>query len=132
MKAGVVVRSGIVALVIAAGCGGVGDGVDAAPVDTARVTMPPHYRFDPPAVRVSVGTAVTWRNTDDFTHAVRIDTAGARTHTVRPGDSLRLEFDHAGEYPYVCSLHPHDMRGKVVVVPGGPEPGSAATRSGTE
>lgn len=110
--------AGAVALVVMAGCGGAGGGVDALPVDTARVEMPPHYRFDPPVVRVPVGTTVTWRNTDDFTHAVRIDTAGATSHTVPPGDSLRLRFGRVGEYAYFCTFHAHDMRGGIIVVPG--------------
>ncbi|MFW6078466.1 MAG: cupredoxin domain-containing protein [Gemmatimonadota bacterium] len=112
--------AGAVAIVAApalcAGCGGGAGGVASeSPVDTTRVDMPPHYRFDPAAVRVPAGATVTWTNTDDFTHTVRVDTAGAEPHTVSPGDSLRLTFERAGEYDYVCTLHPHDMRGRVVV-----------------
>jgi plastocyanin len=34
---------------------------------------------------------------------------------MRPGASVEHTFDVAGEFPYVCSLHPRDMRGRVVV-----------------
>ena len=103
-----------------AGCGGgEGGGASTPPVDTMRVAMPPHYRFDPVAIRVRAGETVTWRNTDDFTHSVRVDTAGAPSYTVAPGDSLRLTFDRPGEYAYVCTFHPHDMRGRIIVVPSG-------------
>lgn len=111
-----------VLLLCAAGCGAGhrddgadGADVDAEPVATDVVEMPRHYRFEPVAIRVTAGTTVTWRNTDDFTHSVRLDLDGAQVHVVRPGDSLRLTFDEPGRYPYTCTLHPHNMRGVVVV-----------------
>jgi plastocyanin len=34
-----------------------------------------------------------------------------------PGASVSHTFDSAGEFAYMCSLHPRDMRGRVVVTP---------------
>ncbi|HEX7117985.1 MAG TPA: cupredoxin domain-containing protein [Longimicrobiales bacterium] len=110
---------GIVLLGAAAlgACGAAGDGAKASaePVETTRVEMPRHYRFAPEAIRVRAGSTVTWRNTDDFTHSVRLETGDATVHTVAPGDSARITFDAPGTYEYVCTFHPHDMRGVVVV-----------------
>lgn len=97
------------------GCGDAAPGGGAAPVDTARVGMVPHYRFEPATIRVSAGETVVWSNEDDFTHAVQIDTAGAETHRAEPGDSVRLTFTAPGEYDYVCTFHRHQMRGRVIV-----------------
>ena len=35
-----------------------------------------------------------------------------------PGASVTHTFDTAGEFDYLCSLHPKDMRGRVVVTGG--------------
>ena len=32
-----------------------------------------------------------------------------------PGSSVTYTFSTAGTFPYVCSLHPKDMKGSVVV-----------------
>jgi Copper binding proteins, plastocyanin/azurin family len=37
------------------------------------------------------------------------------THDLPIGDSVRFTFDEAGDYHYECSIHPQQMRGKVVV-----------------
>ncbi|HEX6940197.1 MAG TPA: cupredoxin domain-containing protein [Longimicrobiales bacterium] len=89
----------------------------AEPVETTVVEMPRHYRFAPEAIRVRAGSTVTWRNTDDFTHSVRLETGDGTVHMVPPGDSTRITFDAPGTYPYTCTLHPHDMSGVVIVTP---------------
>jgi plastocyanin len=79
--------------------------------------MPPSYRFDPPAIQVPAGTAVTFRNTDNFTHSVSVTSGGTFPYlNLPPGASGQLTFAEPGEYAYVCTYHTQDMRGKVVVV----------------
>src|SRR5688500_4611404 len=74
-----------------------------APVQSAVVTMPPSYRFEPASVRVSAGTAVTFRNTDNFTHSVSV-TGGAHPYLdLAPGQSGQITFAQPGEYDYVCT-----------------------------
>lgn len=90
------------------------------PVDTNQVEMALHYRFAPTVIRVPAGTPVTWSNADDFTHTVRFDGEGGgmgrETHKAAPGESFTITFDDPGEYAYTCSLHPHQMHGKVIVM----------------
>jgi plastocyanin len=99
-----------VALALTA-CGG--GGSDPGPVATATVDLPKSYRFAPQAIAVPVGTTVTWTNNDDFTHNVNLE--GADPLTMSPGESATRTFTAPGMYPYVCSLHPNDMTGSVLV-----------------
>lgn len=84
--------------------------------ETDRVAMAKHYRFDPPAIRVPAGGEVRWVNRDDFTHSVRVEGVEHETLVVPPGEEASLAFLRPGTYPYVCTFHPHDMRGRVDVV----------------
>jgi plastocyanin len=103
-------------LFVAAGCAGGADPDAAQPVATTRVTLPKSYRFDPVAIVVDRGAPVTWVNEDNFTHTVKFEAGADRTvHKLGRGDSLTLRFARPGTYRYTCTLHPHDMRGKVVV-----------------
>ncbi len=111
--AGSIVLLGL-ALVLA-GCGG-SVAASTQPVQTSHVEMPPSYRFDPEVIQVPAGTTVTWHNSDNFTHSVEL-LDGSRNLVVPPGQSVQITFDRLGEYPYTCRFHPHDMHGKVIVVP---------------
>ena len=95
-----------------AGCG---DSTKASePVETDQVDLPPSYKFEPKVIQVTAGTTVTWTNNDHFTHSVEMD--GEPDHKIEPGETVELTFDTPGEYKYVCTLHPHDMSGTVIVV----------------
>lgn len=94
-----------------AGCGGSGE--SAEPVATTEVLMPKSYRFDPKTIEVDPGATVTWRNEDNFTHTVEVE--GEEDRKVEPGASVSFTFSEPGTYDYVCTLHSHDMRGKVIV-----------------
>jgi plastocyanin len=95
--------------VLATGCGG----GDAAPVETTEVTMAKSYRFDPKVIEVAAGSTVTWTNDDNFTHTVQVE--GQDDHKVERGDSVSIDFETAGTYAYVCTLHRQDMDGEVIV-----------------
>jgi plastocyanin len=88
----------------------------AAPVETAQVTMPPSYRFAPPVIRVSAGTTVSWRNTDNFTHSVSVAGGELPFLNLPPGQAGEITFDQPGTYDYLCTYHAQDMRGTVIVV----------------
>jgi plastocyanin len=93
--------------------GGCAAPAPSGPVATDQIDLPRSYRFDPAAVVVPVGAAVTWTNRDQFTHSVRLPD---RTHLIlRPGESATSTFSRPGEYPYYCSFHARDMRGTVIV-----------------
>jgi plastocyanin len=83
------------------------------PVRTTEVLMPKSYRFDPNTIEVDAGATVTWRNEDNFTHTVEVE--GREDLKVERGESVSVTFSEPGTYDYVCTLHSHDMRGKVIV-----------------
>ena len=86
------------------------------PIETNQVTMPPSYWFDPVAIQVPVGTTVTWRNTDNFSHSVSVAGGAFPMLELPPGESGTITFDQPGEYAYVCTYHAQDMKGTVSVV----------------
>jgi plastocyanin len=101
----------VLTLLVAA-CGPSG-GAASSPVATTSVDLPPSYRFLPAAIVVPVGSTVTWINHDNFTHNVALD--GAEALQMAPGESVSQAFEAPGTYAYVCSLHPKDMKGTVLV-----------------
>ncbi len=90
--------------------------LNAAPVQTDTVLMPKSYKFSPAVIEVKAGTTVTWRNDDNFTHDVKILPDG-KPQVVQPGQSVQIKFDKPGTYDYICTFHPTDMKGKVIVTP---------------
>lgn len=89
--------------------------LDAAPVDTTDVTAVKSYKFDPQVIEVATGSEVTWTNEDDFPHNVAFLTGNDETHDLPMGESVTVTFDEAGDFYYECSIHPQQMRGKVIV-----------------
>ena len=108
----------LVAALVLAACGGGGEAAAAgSPVPTTDVDLPKSYKFVPAAIVVTAGSTVTWTNHDDFTHNVQLPDATAPL-TMAPGASVTHTFDGPGDVAYLCSLHPRDMQGRVVVTPG--------------
>lgn len=101
----------VLALLLAA-CGS-GASATQSPVATTAVDLPRSYRFAPAAITVPAGATVTWTNHDNFTHNVSLEGEGPLT--MAPGQSVSHSFSASGLYPYVCSLHPRDMKGSVLV-----------------
>jgi len=100
---------------LAAACGAGGATTDPSPVATDKVDLPPSYKFAPAGITVTAGTTVTWTNDDHFTHSVDLANDPSEPPVMAPGQSVQITFDTPGTYAYVCSFHPNDMRGVVVV-----------------
>lgn len=99
----------LVLLVLAAGCGG-GDDEPSADAEPGVVLVKDN-KFEPEETTVAVGDTVTWRWEGAAAHNVSHDdfesdlmSEGEFTHT----------FDEAGEFDYVCTVHP-GMAGTIVV-----------------
>lgn len=103
-------------IMLLAGCGTQASAA-AEPVKTAEVRMPPSYQFEPAAIQVPVGTAVTWRNSDHFTHSVSVVDGDFPFLNLPPGESGTITFDKPGAYAYICTYHAQDMKGTVIVNP---------------
>jgi plastocyanin len=108
-------------LVISAGCSSSQAPSPAAPAQPAStggntVTMK-NFAFDPPALTVKSGTAVTWVNQDSATHTVVSDTGSPESFSSEPlstGGTYTRTFTVPGTYSYHCSIHP-SMKGTVTV-----------------
>jgi plastocyanin len=85
------------------------------PVATNQVDLPPSYKFEPKVITVPDGTEVTWTNSDNFTHNVRLLDDGGGLLQLAPGESVSFTFEGVGEHNYDCSFHPSDMTGVVIV-----------------
>ena len=72
-----------------------------------------NFVFQPPELKIKVGTTVTWTNRDDIPHTV-VSAGKFRSKTLDTDDKFSFTFTNAGDYKYFCSLHPH-MTGMIKV-----------------
>ena len=73
-----------------------------------------NFVFGPQTLTVSVGTTVTWTNSDDIPHT-SVSTEGVfKSKVLDTDEQFSYTFTKAGTYPYYCTIHPK-MTGKVVV-----------------
>jgi plastocyanin len=89
--------------------------VPGPPVATTSVELPRSYRFEPAAIEVAAGSAVTWTNRDDFPHNVTLLDGSERTADLPIGGSASIAFEQTGTVYYECSIHPQQMHGMIVV-----------------
>jgi plastocyanin len=68
--------------------------------------------FSPAVIRVPTGTEVEWTFADTEEHNVVFDEFSS--HVELTGTYVHT-FEAEGEYPYVCTLHPLSMKGRVIV-----------------
>ncbi|MBI3809710.1 MAG: hypothetical protein HY284_04535 [Nitrospirae bacterium] len=76
--------------------------------------------YEPAGLAIDVGDTVTWNNPSVHTVTdIKLLTTGQPDfHKVLlPGDSFSFTFTSAGEWDYLCALHPW-MRGKIIARPG--------------
>jgi len=83
------------------------------PASTAEVKID-NFSFGPAAIKVPVGTTVTWTNRDDIPHTVVSTEKVFKSKVLDTDEKFSYTFTKPGEYPYFCSIHPK-MTGKVVV-----------------
>lgn len=70
--------------------------------------------FKPQSITVKVGDTVTWTNSGQAPHTVTADDKSFDSGTVQSGDKFEQKFEDAGNFPYVCTIHP-GQEGEVVV-----------------
>jgi amicyanin len=100
------------ARIIAIGCTVAFVGFGAARAEDVQVAID-NFTFNPPQVKVKIGTKVTWTNRDDIPHTVT-DPPAFRSKALDSEQSFSFTFTTPGTYTYFCSLHPH-MTGTIVV-----------------
>ena len=116
---------GVFLVTALAGCGGSSSPAPSAPTPSppaaVTVTIPSGASslgtaaFVPNPVTVSVGTTVTWSNTDPVSssHDVVGDNGAYDSGLVVNGARYSFTFQSRGTFPYHCSRHP-SMVGTVV------------------
>lgn len=90
-----------------------------ASADTVEVGIA-EYRYDPPALTITVGTTVRWVNHEQrVSHSILFTGPGGfESDRFFPGESWERTFDVPGRYPYSCGPHP-EMQGVIEVVEQG-------------
>jgi plastocyanin len=86
--------------------------------------------YEPPVLRVPVGTTVEWEMAGRNPHTVTADDTSFDSGVVKPGGSYEQTFDQPGVYPYYCTLHGSPGKGMAgtIVVGDAPLPGGGGTR----
>lgn len=101
-------------------CGGSDSGTisnnasTATPEIKSSQVMMKGNKFDPADLTVTVGTTVTWSNTDSVAHIVTATDGAFSSGNLDPGNNFRYTFNAAGTFDYACTIHPA-MKGKVTV-----------------
>ncbi len=93
---------------VLAACGG--DDDDAASAEPGVVIVDDNV-FEPKTISVGVGDTVTWRFEGNSAHNVSGE--GFASDLMKDGE-FEHAFDEAGEFDYVCTVHP-GMNGTVDV-----------------
>ena len=70
-------------------------------------------KYEPGTLTVKRGETVVWVNKDPFPHTVTAKGA-FDSHDIAAGKSWKYTARKAGEYPYICTLHPN-MKGSLKV-----------------
>jgi plastocyanin len=64
------------------------------------------FAFVPREITVAVGTRVTWINRDQTIHSIIGPTGAFASPGLDTDDKFETTLNHAGDFTYVCSLHP--------------------------
>jgi len=72
-----------------------------------------NFAFVPNDLTVAPSATLTFDNTSDSEHRIKI--GDAEPHVLPPGETWEWESTDAGTFDLVCTLHPNEMTGEVVV-----------------
>lgn len=112
MRAAPLNRRYVLCVVLGLSLCGVGSSV-AQGTRTYTVTMDAN-RYEPDVLTVKVGDTVIWINHDLVDHTATSSAAGFDSGTINPGKSWKYTPKKAGEFPYICTLHP-TMKATLIV-----------------
>jgi len=72
------------------------------------------FEFSPATLTVSVGATVTWTNMDGVAHTVTADDQTFDSGNMSDGATFSYTFTIAGQFDYICKIHP-SMQGEITV-----------------
>jgi plastocyanin len=114
--------------VTTAACGGGTSAKKSAAAPGGNTVTMRLIAFRPAALKVKVGTTVTWTQKDAGVHTVTSGTVAQGTGgvteqpdgkfdsgSIATGKTFKFTFAEAGTYTYFCHIHPATMRGEVQV-----------------
>jgi len=86
------------------------------PAEETNAVLIQDFDFDPPHIQVAVGDTVTWtQGTAEEPHTAAADDGTFDSGTLTDeGETFPFTFEEAGEYSYICEIHP-EMVGLVTV-----------------
>ncbi len=76
-------------------------------------TLGSDFRFSPSTITVDTGDTVAWTNDGSEPHDVT--GSGLASGILQPGEGYSHTFTNPGRFPYLCSIHPENMKGTVIV-----------------
>jgi plastocyanin len=76
-------------------------------------TLGSAFRFSPSTITVDTGDTVAWTNDGSEPHDVT--GSGLASGTLQPGQGYSHTFTSPGTFRYLCSIHPQNMKGAVIV-----------------
>jgi len=80
---------------------------------TKHTVVIENLRYEPATLTVKKGDTITWVNKDIFPHTVTA--AGSfDSRDFQPGGKWTYHATKAGDFPYICTLHPN-MKGTLKV-----------------
>ena len=97
------------------GSGGASSPSPAAGESAGNAVTVVDFGFNPDAIKVKVGTTVTWTNTG-VTHTVTADKGLFDSGMFKSGETFSFTFAKGGTLTYHCAIH-SSMRGTVTVTP---------------
>jgi plastocyanin len=71
-------------------------------------------KYQPPILKVKVGSTVEWKNADIVAHTVTAADNTVDSGIIAPGASWKFIATKIGTVDYICTLHPN-MRAKLIV-----------------
>jgi plastocyanin len=72
------------------------------------------FSFSPGQTTIEAGQTVTWTNEGQVEHTIK-GRGFFSSKALANGQTFSHRFAKAGRFPYLCTLHPSQMRGTVVV-----------------
>jgi plastocyanin len=72
-----------------------------------------NFNFEPGSVTIATGNSVRWTNRDSAVHTV--DGGLFRSEALSQDESYSYTFTKAGTYYYMCTVHPYQTTGQVIV-----------------
>lgn len=84
---------------------------EAAETKTVQIS---NFQFQPQELTVTAGTTVAWLNRDQTVHNIVSKDGKVASPGLDTDDRYTVVFEHEGDYPYFCALHPQ-MTGVVHV-----------------